>query len=128
MGDLISDALSSIMNAEKVSKKEVTIRRTSKLLIEIVKIIKEKGYISDYSFTDDSKGGLLTIKLINKINKIGSIRPRYPCTLPQIEDFEKVYLPAMGFGIIILSTPKGLMTHEDAKKKKIGGFLIAYCY
>lgn len=128
MGDLISDALSSVMNAERVNKKEVTIRRVSKLLLNVIRIIKEKGYIGDYDYKNDGRGGLLTIKLINKINKISSIRPRYPCSVDQIESFERVYLPASDFGIIILSTPKGLMTHYEAKKQKIGGALIAFCY
>jgi len=128
MGDLISDALSKLMNAERVNKEEVTIKRIPKLLIEIIKIIKDNGYISDYKYTDDGKGGVLIVNLINKINSISSIRPRYPCKLDRIEHFEKVYLPAAGFGIIIISTPKGLMTHRDAKKQKLGGTLIAYCY
>ncbi len=124
MGDLISDALSKIMNAERVNKREVTIKHTSKLLNNIIKIIKDNGYISDFKVNDNS----ITIKLNNKINKIGSIRPRYPCTVPEIEGYEKRYLPAAGFGIIIISTSNGLMTHYDAKKKGIGGTLIAYCY
>lgn len=128
MGDLISDALSVIMNAEKVSKKEVVLTKTSKLLINIIKIIQNHGYIKNYSFTPNNKGGVLKIELINKINKIGSIRPRYPCKKEEIEKFEKIYLPAAGFGIIIISTPKGLITHYDAKKLNIGGTVIAYCY
>ncbi len=128
MGDLISDALSNIMNAERNSKGEVMIKHCSKLLLNIIKIMKEHGYISDYSFVNNGKGGLLTVKLINKINKVGSIRPRFPCTLSQIESFEKRYLPAANFGIIIISTPQGLMTHYEAKQKKVGGILISYCY
>ena len=128
MGDLISDALSSIMNAEKVNKKEVIVSPASNLLREVIRIIKDKGYIEDYEFVDDCRGGLVKIKLFNRINKIGSIRPRFPCTLDQIESFEKVYLPAADFGIIIISTPHGLMTHEEARSKKTGGILIAYCY
>lgn len=128
MGDLISNALSNIRNAEKVNKKEVVIKKVSKLLIEVIKIIKEKGYIGDYDYEDNRRGGTLTIKLINKINHISSIRPRYPCSVEQIERFEKVYLPASDFGIIIMSTSKGLMTHLEAKEKRIGGALIAFCY
>ncbi|MFA5405997.1 MAG: 30S ribosomal protein S8 [Candidatus Nanoarchaeia archaeon] len=128
MGDLISDGLSVIMNAERTNKKEVTIRRCSKLLINIVKIMKEHGLIGDYIVVDNNKGGLLTVKLINKINKVGSIRPRYPCKVDEIEGYEKVYLPASGFGIIIMSTPKGLITHYESKKNNTGGTLIAYCY
>ena len=90
----------------------------------------EGGWIHyyDFEYSKNNKGGILKIKLINKINKINSIRPRYSCTIDQIESFEKVYLPATGFGIIIISTSKGLMTHYEAKEKKIGGSLIAFCY
>jgi small subunit ribosomal protein S8 len=128
MGDLISDALSNLMNAERIRRKEVIIKRTSKLLLAIVKIIKEKGYIKDFEFTPNTRGGTLKIQLNNKINKIGSIRPRYSCTLDKIESFEKVYLPAADFGIIIMSTPHGLITHYEAKNQKTGGVLVAYCY
>ncbi len=128
MGDLISDALSAVMNAEKISKKEITIRRNSKLLLDVIEIIKKHGYIKGYEFKANSKGGVLSIKLFNKINNIGAVRPRYPCPISEVEVYEKQYLPAAGFGILIMSTPKGLMTHADAKKQNIGGTLIAYCY
>ncbi len=126
MGDLISDGLSSIMNAERVNKKEVIIRRSSKLLVNVIKLMKECGYVGDYELLNNNRE--IKVKLINKINKTGAIRPRYPCTLSEIESFEKRYLPAAGFGIIIISTSKGLMTHTEAKKNKTGGTLIAYCY
>ena len=45
-----------------------------------------------------------------------------------MEKYEKRYLPAKQFGILIISTPKGLMTHVQAMDKKTGGKLIAYCY
>ena len=126
MGDLISDGLSSIMNAERVNKREVIIKRSSKLLVNIIKLMKEHGYVGDYEPLNNNRE--VKVKLINKINKVGSIRPRYPCTLAEIESFEKRYLPAANFGIIIISTSKGLMTHAEAKKNKIGGTLISYCY
>jgi small subunit ribosomal protein S8 len=48
--------------------------------------------------------------------------------LHEFDKFEKRYLPARGFGIIIVSTNKGIMTLEEAKEKRIGGRLLAYCY
>lgn len=128
MGELISDALSVVNNAEKLNKGEVVIRKTNKLLKDIIKLLKDKGYVGDYEFIEDNKGGVLKIKLLNKINGVGAIRPRFPCKLEEIEEYEKKYLPAAGFGIIIISTNKGLITHEDAKNKNLGGTLIAYCY
>ena len=44
------------------------------------------------------------------------------------EKFERRYLPAKDMGILIVSTPAGIMTHVEAKKKGLGGRLLAYCY
>ncbi|MFT4305058.1 MAG: 30S ribosomal protein S8, partial [Candidatus Woesearchaeota archaeon] len=77
---------------------------------------------------DNKRGGILNLNLINKLNKCGVIKPRFSCELNEFEKFEKRFLLAKGFGILIVSTSQGLMTHDEAKEKKIGGKLIAYCY
>ena len=77
---------------------------------------------------DDGKGGYIQINLIGHINKCGAIKPKYPVKNDQFEKFENRYLPAKDFGIILVSTNKGIMTHIEAKEKKIGGRLLAYCY
>jgi small subunit ribosomal protein S8 len=46
----------------------------------------------------------------------------------EFEKWEKRFLPARGFGILLISTTKGIMTHEDAKKQHLGGKLLAYVY
>ncbi|MDZ4226799.1 MAG: 30S ribosomal protein S8, partial [Candidatus Pacearchaeota archaeon] len=60
--------------------------------------------------------------------KCGVVKPRFPVKLDEFEKFEKRYLPAKNFGIIIVSTSNGIMTHIEAKEKKLGGRLIAYIY
>ena len=57
-----------------------------------------------------------------------AIKPRYMVSVSEIEKYEKRYLPAKNFGIIIISTSQGLMTHQTAIDKNIGGSLIAYIY
>ena len=66
--------------------------------------------------------------MAGSINKCGVIKPRFSVKKNEYEKFEKRYLPAHGFGIIIVSTPKGLMMHDEAIEKGLGGKLIAYCY
>jgi len=68
------------------------------------------------------------LNLTGNINKCGAIKPRFPVTIMDYEKFERRYLPAKNFGILMVSTSKGIMTHEEAKKKGLGGVLIAYCY
>jgi small subunit ribosomal protein S8 len=126
--DTLANALTIIMNAEKTGKSECVIKPASKQIREVLKIMKDNGYIGDYEFIEDNRGGILKVKLIARINKCGVIKPRFSYTLNEIEKFEKRYLPSKDFGMMIVSTNKGMMTHIEAKNKNLGGVLIAYVY
>jgi small subunit ribosomal protein S8 len=128
MNDTIAAALSNIMNAEKISKKEIVAFPSSKLAKKILAVVKENGYVGDFEEIKDSKGDRLKIHLLGKINKCGAIKPRFAVTVAEYEKFEKRFLPAKDFGILVVSTNKGIMTHIQAKEKKLGGKLLAYCY
>lgn len=126
--DTLSIALSKIGNAEKVGKRSCIVRPVSKVIKRVLHIMNEHDYIGDCEEVSDRRGGLLNIHLTGSINKCGTIKPRFSTPLDQFEKWEKRYLPAKGFGILIISTPKGIMTHEEAKRNRVGGSLIAYCY
>jgi len=91
-------------------------------------IMNEQGYLGSFEEVNDGKGGVLKVYLLGNINKCGVIKPRFSTTKHEFEKWEKRYLPAKDFGIIVVSTPQGLMTHYSAKEKQSGGKLIAYCY
>ena len=61
-------------------------------------------------------------------NKCGAIRPRYYVKAKDIEKWEKLYLPSRDIGILVISTSKGVMSHREAKQKRVGGSLLAYIY
>lgn len=126
--DLLADALSKINSSEKAGKSVCTIKPTSLLMRKILDIFKREGYILGYEYHDDKKGGSLTVKLSGKINRTGSIKPRYSSKKDELEKFEKRYLPSKDFGFLIVSTPLGLLTHLETKQKNIGGKLIAFVY
>ena len=128
MNDTLSAALSKILNVEKIGKKECLIKPVSKVIKKVLTIMNEHGYIGNYTEVDDGRGGILQVNLLGTINKCGVIKPRFSVAITEFEKWEKRYLPAKGFGIILVSTSKGMMTHEEAKQKGIGGKLIAYCY
>lgn len=120
--DIVSDVLNQIMNAKRAGKLNLVSPRFSKLLIEVLKIMKEKGYI-DFSLKDDE----LKIELKN-LNECKAVKPRYNVNKKTIDKYVRRYLPARNFGYVLVSTSKGLMIHSDAQDKKIGGSLIAYFY
>ncbi len=126
--DPISDALINIKNNERATKKECVIRPASKLLGEILKVMQENGYIGTYEFVDDGRDGLYKASLLGKINECKAIKPRYSVKRNEFEKYEKRYLPSRDIGMLVVTTPKGVMTHASAKKEMVGGKLLAYIY
>ncbi|VVB76574.1 30S ribosomal protein S8 [Candidatus Tiddalikarchaeum anstoanum] len=126
--DLLADALSVINNAEKAGKTSCTITPVSKFVRQVLDIFKKEGYITGYEYTDNKRGGVIVVQLAGKINKTGSVKPRFSSKKDELEKFEKRYLPSKDFGFIIISTPKGLITHIEAEEKQTGGKIIAYVY
>ena len=128
LNDPLASALSKIMNAEKRSKKEVLIKPASKMIKTILTIMNKNNYIGSFEEIEDGKGKFLKINLLGNINKCGVIKPRFSTQKDNFEKWEKRYLPAKDFGIILVSTPQGVVTHHEAKKQGTGGKLLAYCY
>ena len=123
--DIVADGLNSIRNAKKAGKETLRIKRISNLLIEVLKIMKQKGAIKRYKI--DAKEKALEITL-GDLFECKAIKPRFSVTKDNVEKYRRRYLPARNIGIMIISTNKGLMTHEEAQEEKTGGSLIAYFY
>lgn len=123
--DIVADALNMIRNAKKARKEVVIVKRFSNLLIEILKIMKQKEIIKKYKINAKNKSIEITL---GNISECRSVKPRYTVTKDQIEKYRRRFLPARDIGTLIISTSKGLMTHEEAYKENAGGCLIAYFY
>jgi small subunit ribosomal protein S8 len=121
--DIVSDALNRIMNAKRARKDTVELIYHSKLLSSVLAIAKLKGYIKSYKVHE----GKMVVE-IDKLNYCKAIKPRYAVKVDEVGKYERRYLPAKNFGIIIISTSKGLMTHQTAQEKNLGGSLLAYFY
>ncbi len=121
--DKVSDALNEIMNAKKAKKESLKIEgKTTKLLIKILEIMKKSGYIS-YKLKDR----VVEIELV-ELDTCRAIKPRFNVNVEGIEKYRRRFLPARDFGYLIISTNKGLMTHQEAQEKNVGGNLIAYVF
>jgi len=123
--DIVADGLNEIKNARRAGKKTVIIRRISKLLVEVLKIMKQKGAVERYKI--DKSGKELDITL-GKMEECKSIKPRFSVNKSEIEKYRRRYLPSRNIGTMIISTNKGLLTHGEAQKEQIGGCLLAYFY
>lgn len=123
--DIVADALNMIRNAKRAKKEVIKVKIISNLLIEVLKIMKQAGAVKKYKIS--SKDGSVEIT-IGDLTDCKSIKPRFSCDKTQIEKYRRRYLPARNLGVMILSTNKGLMTHEEAQREQVGGCLIAYFY
>ncbi|KTD49629.1 30S ribosomal protein S8 [Legionella quinlivanii] len=125
MHDPIADMLTRIRNGQLAKHQSVTLN-SSKLKEEIARVLKEEGYILDYSVqAEENNHKTLTIKL------------KYYHGRPVIERILRISRPGLrvykpfnelssipGFGIAILSTSKGVMTHIAAKNNRVGGEVL----
>ena len=125
--DPLADALNTIKTHEVGGKPACEVK-PSKLVRETLRILQARGYIGDFEFMDDGKSGIFKIKLVGRINECGAIKPRFPVKKDEWNAWEQRYIPGVDFGVLIVSTPVGLMTNVEAKKQSIGGRLIAYVY
>ncbi|MFH0798099.1 MAG: 30S ribosomal protein S8 [Candidatus Woesearchaeota archaeon] len=128
MNDTLAVALSNLLNAEIIGRSEFLIKPVSKVTKQVLEIMNRNGYIGSYEVIEDNKGGIIKVNLLGAVNKCGVIKPRYSVQKGNYEKFEKRYLPAKDFGMIIVSTNQGIMTHIEAKEKGLGGRLLAYIY
>lgn len=126
--DPLSDALTNMRNNEMQGNERCIISPASKLIGRVLKTMQQEEYIGDFEYVDDNKAGKFIVELEGNINKCGVIKPRHAVSKDEFEKFEKRYLPAKNFGIMVMTTSQGIMTHQEAKEKGIGGRLLAYVY
>lgn len=133
VNDPIADMLTRIRNALMAGKSDVSFPK-SKLKVEIVRILKEEGYIEDYAIGEETPVPLVIVKLkyhgarrqrrpvitnISRISKPGRRVYRNRRDLPRV---------LSGTGIAIVTTPKGVMTAAQARRERVGGEVLCYVW
>lgn len=125
--DHLADALNTLKTHEMVGQRVCEVK-ASKLLAEVFRVLKEKGYLSSYEMVEDGRGGYFKVMLDGRINNCGVIKPRFPVKRHEWPLVEQRYIPGIGIGLLIVSTPIGIMTNAEAEKNRTGGRLLAYIY
>lgn len=127
--DPIADFLARVRNGACAQKPEVLIPY-SKIKAEIARILKEEGYITDYSV--DTSGAHPRIKVINKLvdrsSAIAGLRRVSRPGLRRYVGASEIPRVLGGMGLAILSTSRGILSGREAKKQKVGGELLAYVW
>ena len=127
--DPIADFLARVRNGARAQQPEMLIPY-SKIKAEIARILKEEGYISDYSL--DTSGARPRIKVINKLvdrsSAIAGLRRVSRPGLRRYVGADEIPRVLGGMGLAILSTSRGVVSGREARKQKLGGELLAYVW
>lgn len=125
--DKLADALTVVKNAERIGKGKCIVK-ANKLIGDILKVMQDNNYINSFEMIEDGKGGVYKVELKGKIIDTRVVKPRFPVKVDEYEKFEKRFLPARNIGLLVVSTPKGVMDHKKAKEFGLGGRLLSYIY
>jgi small subunit ribosomal protein S8 len=125
--DRLADAINTIKTNERIGRRECAVYST-KLTRAVLDVMQKNGYIEGYEEYTERYAHMLKVKLSRRINSIGVAKPRYSIGKADIQRYEERYIPSKDFGILVLSTPKGLLTNREARAEGTGGRLIAYVY
>ena len=128
--DTIADLFTRIRNANHARHKEVNVP-SSNLKIEVVKLLKEEGYIKDYEFIKDNKQGIIRIQLKYDSSKKGVISGIRRVSRPGLRKYvkkDKDEKELNGLGLSILSTSKGILTDRKAMERGVGGEGLGILY
>uniref|UniRef100_F6HQY9 40S ribosomal protein S15a-1 n=1 Tax=Vitis vinifera TaxID=29760 RepID=F6HQY9_VITVI len=125
---VLNDALKSMYNAEKRGKRQVMIRPSSKVIVKFLLVMQKHGYIGEFEYVDDHRSGKIVVELNGRLNKCGVISPRFDVGVKDIEPWTARLLPSRQFGYIVLTTSAGIMDHEEARRKNVGGKVLGFFY
>jgi len=84
--------------------------------------------VEEFEFVDDHRAGKIVVELNGRINKCGCISPRYDISHTELEEWIARLLPSRQFGVIVLTTSAGILDHEEARRKKVGGKILGFFY
>jgi len=123
VNDPIANLLNNLRNGYASRKVEIVIKK-SRLLLSLLEIFKKYKYIEDFHLTEDKKSIAIALAYAEKDGAIHSVKQISKPSRRVYVNANKIPYPKNGRGIIIMTTPEGLMAHYEAKKKHIGGELI----
>ena len=125
--DELADMFNIIKYMEAIGRLECKVP-ASKLNRGGLDKITKSGYISNYELVKDGRADKFRVVLQGKINDCNVVRPRFPIGKGEFTKWEKKFLPADSIGMLILTTPKGVIDQREARKIGIGGKILGYIY
>ncbi|MFL6594411.1 MAG: 30S ribosomal protein S8 [Chthoniobacterales bacterium] len=127
--DPIADLLARVRNSASAGKTEMFVPY-SKIKAEIIRILKDEGYITDYVLDNESAHPRIKItnKMVDRTSAITGLKRVSRPGLRRYVGAQEIPRVLGGMGVSILSTPRGILSGREAKKQNVGGELLAYVW
>ncbi|CAF2147981.1 hypothetical protein HID58_000746 [Brassica napus] len=125
---ILNDALRTIVNAERRGKASVELEPISTVMSSFLRIMKEKGYIKNFQVHDPHRVGRITVDLQGRVNDCKALTYRQDVKAKEIEEYTERTLPTRQWGYVVVTTPDGILDHEEAIKRNVGGQVLGFFY
>ncbi|KAG8487370.1 hypothetical protein CXB51_020912 [Gossypium anomalum] len=123
---ILNDALRSIVNAEKRGKATVELKPISTVISSFLTIMKYRGYIRNFELFDPHRVGKITVELQGRVNDCPALTYRQDIKAKDIQKYTTFKLPTRQWGYVVISTPDGILDHEEAIRRNVGGQVLGY--
>ncbi|KAB1208310.1 40S ribosomal protein S15a-5 [Morella rubra] len=140
---ILNEALRAIVNAERRGKATVELKPISTVMSSFLKIMKDRvenkhrswlslmlemseGYIKNFQVYDPHRVGRITVELQGRVNDCHALTYRQDIKARDIEGYRLRMLPTHQWGYVVITTPDGLLDHEEAIKRNVGGQVVGY--
>ncbi|KAL9248600.1 Small ribosomal subunit protein uS8my-like protein [Drosera capensis] len=118
---ILNEALRTIVNAERRNKGVAELRPISTVMCSFLNIMKTRGYIKDFQVHDPHRVGKITVELLGRVNDCKALTYRQDLKAKDIEKYKLRMLPTKQWGYVVVTTPNGVLDHEEASRQNVGG-------
>ncbi|KAM7480524.1 hypothetical protein LguiA_028737 [Lonicera macranthoides] len=125
---ILNEALSTIVNAEKRGFATTTLQPISNVISSFLHIMKHRGYIKDFQVHDPHRVGKITVELQGRVKNCRVLTYRQDIKAQDIENYRLRTLPTRQWGYVVITTPNGVLDHEEAIRQNVGGQVLGYFY
>uniref|UniRef100_A0A2P2JQT5 40S ribosomal protein S15a-5 n=1 Tax=Rhizophora mucronata TaxID=61149 RepID=A0A2P2JQT5_RHIMU len=123
---ILSDALSKLVNAERRRKATVELQPISTVISSFLSIMKNRGYIKNFQVHDPHRVGRITVELQGRVTDCRAVTFRQDVKAKEIEKYRLRTLPTNQWGYVVITTPDGVLDHEEALRRNVGGQVLGY--
>ncbi|MED6144907.1 40S ribosomal protein S15a-5 [Stylosanthes scabra] len=123
---ILNDALRSMVNADRRGKASVELKPISTVISSFLQIMKSRGYIKNFQVYDPHRVGRITVELQGRLNDAKALTYRQDIKAKDIEAYRFRTLPTHQWGYVVITTPDGVLDHEEAMRRNVGGQVLGY--